>query len=246
MKAWKSLAAAGTMSALTGAAQAALIDRGNGMIYDSALDITWLADMNYARTSGADADGLMQWQAAQTWASNLVHGGYSDWRLPSALNADGSEPCYGARCIGSEMGHLFIIDLGNKTGESVLNQVGDRPRQIANFALFSNLQSFDYWSGTELASNTSFAWSFLGTYGMQDYDHKRKESYAVAVRPGDVAATVPSAAVAAAVPEPQTVAMLLLGLGAVMVATQWRRSGDAVATLRLAHRTRDTKRVQLS
>ena len=228
MKAWKSLVAMATLSALTGAAQADLFDRGNGMIYDSTLDITWLADMNYAKTSGADADGLMKWRAAQAWASELVHGGFSDWRLPSALNTDGSEPCFGARCIGSEMGHLFIVDLGNKTGESVLNQVGDRPRQIANFALFSNLQSFDYWNATELASNTSFAWNFLATYGMQDYDHKGKESYAVAVRRGDVAASLPAASVMA-VPEPRTYATLLLGLATVVAVTRWRRRGNAGA-----------------
>ena len=29
--------------------------------YDTALNITWLADANYAKTSGYDADGLMNW-----------------------------------------------------------------------------------------------------------------------------------------------------------------------------------------
>ena len=31
--------------------QASLIDRGNGLLYDNVLDITWLQDANYARTS---------------------------------------------------------------------------------------------------------------------------------------------------------------------------------------------------
>ncbi|NNF16437.1 MAG: hypothetical protein HKN70_06795 [Gammaproteobacteria bacterium] len=31
---------------------AALHDRGNGLIYDDVLDITWLQDANYALTSG--------------------------------------------------------------------------------------------------------------------------------------------------------------------------------------------------
>lgn len=35
--------------------------------------------------------------------------------------------------------------------ESVLNQVGDTPWQIVNLALFSNVQSSAYWSGTEYA-----------------------------------------------------------------------------------------------
>ena len=33
--------------------QAALYDRGNGLIYDDVLDITWLQDANYAKTTDA-------------------------------------------------------------------------------------------------------------------------------------------------------------------------------------------------
>ena len=33
-----------------GSASAALIDRGNGLIYDNGLNITWLQDANYAKT----------------------------------------------------------------------------------------------------------------------------------------------------------------------------------------------------
>ena len=49
--------------ALPGIANAALVDRGGGLIYDTDLNITWLADANYAYTSGYDTqdatDGLM-------------------------------------------------------------------------------------------------------------------------------------------------------------------------------------------
>ena len=51
---------ANTLAALlvfTGAAQAALHDRGGGLIYDDVLNVTWLQDASYARTSGYDADG---------------------------------------------------------------------------------------------------------------------------------------------------------------------------------------------
>jgi hypothetical protein len=37
------------MVALSGAAQADLVDRGGGMIYDTTRNITWLADLNYTR-----------------------------------------------------------------------------------------------------------------------------------------------------------------------------------------------------
>ena len=35
--------------------------------------MTWLADANYAKTSGYDADGLMDWQSAMDWAANLSY-----------------------------------------------------------------------------------------------------------------------------------------------------------------------------
>ena len=63
---------------ITSTAQATLIDRGDGLIYDDVLDITWLQDANYAQTSGYDADGLMGWNAANIWAGALSYGGYDD------------------------------------------------------------------------------------------------------------------------------------------------------------------------
>ncbi len=42
--------------------------------YDTVLDITWLADANYAQTSGYDADGMMDYRLASL--------GFSNWRLP--------------------------------------------------------------------------------------------------------------------------------------------------------------------
>ena len=60
-----------------------MIDRGGGMICDSTRNMTWLADMNYAFTSGhagtgVNADGLMTWAAIAAWAGNLVYGGFDN------------------------------------------------------------------------------------------------------------------------------------------------------------------------
>jgi hypothetical protein len=230
MKFTKSWAAAAAMVALTGAAQAALIDRGGGMIYDTTRNITWLADMNYAQTSGhtgtgVNANGTMTWDAATAWANNLVYGGFDDWRLPTLNPADttcsnnfnpgGGFPnqYYGTGCTGGELSGLFVTDLGNKANESVLNQVGDTAEQIANLALFSNVQSDIYWSGTEYAPGPDVAWGFFTVVGFQGDFGKDVALYAVAVRPGDVAASVP---------EPQTLALALLALGATVVARRRR------------------------
>jgi len=63
--------------------EAALYDRGTGMIYDDVLKITWLQNANYALTSGYDSDGKMTWGEAMNWADQLNYGGYTDWRLPN-------------------------------------------------------------------------------------------------------------------------------------------------------------------
>ena len=238
MRTLKTWVAAAAIVALTGAAHAALIDRGGGMIYDTTRNITWLANMNYAFTSGyaatnvggagsneIAADGRMGWDAAVAWAGQLVYGGFDDWRLPTLNPADTTcgnsfnpglgfpVQYFGFGCTGGELSGLFVTDLGNKPGESVLNQVGDTDEQIANLALFSNVQSDVYWSGTEYAPQPNVVWYFLTYDGSQDFGVKNDALYAVAVRPGDVTASVP---------EPQTLALVLLALGATAVARRRR------------------------
>lgn len=90
---------------------ATLIDRGGGLIYDSDLNITWLQESYHSS---------MNWYQAKEWAENLVYfdpvrnTNWNDWRLPITLNQDGSGPCYGYNCTGSEIGHLYYVDLGTQ------------------------------------------------------------------------------------------------------------------------------------
>jgi hypothetical protein len=119
---------------LTGAAQATLLDRGGGMIYDTELNITWLQDWNYAKTSGYTGEnvassGSMLVSAANKWAQDLVFGGFDDWRLPTMLDTyfPGCDYSYsgGTDCgynvqtkaagrVFSEMAHMYYDSLGNK------------------------------------------------------------------------------------------------------------------------------------
>jgi len=227
----KSWAVAAAVLALSGAAQAALIDRGGGMVYDTVQDITWLTDTNFAFSSGYAAanaggmssatifdDGRMGRSAADVWASGLVYGGFSDWRLPTLNPTDpscteGTRVGEGYNCTDGELGHLFVTDLGNLGHQSVLNQAGDTGEQQANWALFSNLQSAAYWSSTEDARfpGRSLVFSTVSGYVFSLGDDV--PVYALAVRDGDVAA---------AVPEPQSLALALLALGATVVARRRR------------------------
>lgn len=200
--------------AMSGTTQAALHDRGSGLIYDDVLNVTWLQDANYAMTSGYDADGLMTWDVANTWANNLVFSGYDDWRLPTtpfldSTCSDTTGAAKGYGCTGSEMGHLFYNELGGEALSSIT------AKHTSNYLLFSNIQSGIYWYATESPppQNVDQAWFFFFSTGDQDESYKDLDFYAWAVRDGDVAA----------VPEPETYAMFLVGLGLVSAATRWRR-----------------------
>ncbi|MDA8128631.1 MAG: PEP-CTERM sorting domain-containing protein [Betaproteobacteria bacterium] len=222
---------------VSGAAQAALIDRGGGLIYDTDLNVTWLADANYAQTSGYSADGLMDWNQAVTWAANLSYFDavrnvtYTDWRLPTTTDTgapgcdfsySGTDCGYNVDPASSEMAHLYFTELGNlsyftSTGElSGASAGGANPvSTLDNVGPFKNFQSNGYWSGTESApASCRCAW-FFGTWeGSQfSWDETAPWFNALAVRPGDVAA----------VPEAQTYALMLAGLG--LIGWRARRRG---------------------
>ena len=78
-----------------GSAQAALTDRGGGLIYDSTLNITWLQNANpIAGTiyddGGSSTDGRTSFQNAQAFAASFSYSAngvtYSNWRLPQGVD----------------------------------------------------------------------------------------------------------------------------------------------------------------
>ena len=77
---------------------------------------------------------------------------------------------------------------------------------------FVDVQLGRYWSGTEIAPGIG-GWIFFPDIGFQSVDFENRRFFAVAVRPGDVTAPVP---------EPQTLALALLALGATVVAQRRR------------------------
>ncbi len=198
---WAATALFVVVSGVSSASNAALVDRGGGLIYDTDLNITWLADANYAKTSGYDADGIMSWSEARIWAGNLSYGGYTDWRLPITVQpdancalTDGNGQTYGMNCTGGEMGHLFYNELGGVSGTPI------GMAHNANYDLFANIGiqvSGSYWYDTEYEPNTVAAWGLSFWGGAQGTYQKEVfvQTLAWAVRSGDVA-TVPVPAAA--------------------------------------------------
>ena len=148
----KKLWAAGLLLSLNAAtASANLIDRGNGLLYDTVLNVTWLQDANYAKTSGYAATGVdlatgkMTWAAANTWAAQLNVGGLSDWRLATNTPVNGTSfnynysfngtTDYGYNIISpkSELAYMYNVNLGLKDYVSATNV-----SQASTFGVFGN------------------------------------------------------------------------------------------------------------
>lgn len=209
----KALCAGVFLFGFVSAANAALVSTLGGLaVYDTDRDISWLANANAGAGSSFDdgvstTDGLMTWASANAWAASLNVAGITGWRLPTALNADATGPCLGFNCTGSEMGHLFYTELGGVASSSILGS-GD-----ADLALFSNVQSNRYWSGTEF--DASRAWDLDFNGGRQSRLNQNGDLFAWAVHSGDVGAS--------SVPEPGTVALMGLGLMGLLGLTRRQR-----------------------
>ena len=157
----KSLSLLVAACCLPATGHAALEDRGGGLIYDNVRNITWLQDANYAKTSGYPTlfNGTMEWNAANTWAANLVfhdsvrNVDHSDWRLPKVV------------------------------GPGPLD--GFAPKD----PLFTNIENFFYWSGSgDLPNNPNSVWVTNYGDGTVTTIWSSNNVYAWAVSSGDIAA----------------------------------------------------------
>jgi hypothetical protein len=223
MKLTKTLLAAALSAGLFSAtsAHAALsanLDDHGFTVFDSDLNIYWLANANLAATEtfgvrGINANGTMNWETAVSWIramNSARYLGYNDWRLPTVIDTgtpgcnfaySGTDCGYNVNTATGEMAHLWYDELGNK---AYYDTAGAWPQPgwgLTNTGPFTSIQfAGAYWSGTEYAPDTNSAWSF-NTGGGQGRNTKGFDAFAWAVRP------------AAPVPEPETYVMLLAGLG---------------------------------
>ena len=118
-----------------GMAQADIYDRGNGLIYDDDLDVTWMQYVSTAEDTGYCVnylpnctDGLMTKDEADdfvTWFNTSYNPPWGNaWRLPvtpTTTDLSCSDSFNeGFNCTQSELGHLYYLELGNSPGEGGL------------------------------------------------------------------------------------------------------------------------------
>lgn len=179
--------------------------------YDTILDITWLADANYAKTSGYHPTGYLTWDESVAFVDSLnasAHLGATTWRLPFVLDVDadgcpgltrldrvGIDCGYNTHLNGfrAEMSTMFYDTLGNP---GFFDPADLSQRDTGEYGLlftgpFANLDGNGlYWYGQENVANMAQAWYFGMPSGGQGPRGKNSTSPAWPVLDGDINLTV--------------------------------------------------------
>ena len=113
---------------------------GDGIVeayYDTAVNITWLANANAGAGSTFDnglnpTDGRMTWVNANAWAAALNVQGVTGWRLPEMFSGS---------TTSSELSHMYCTTLGNFGPCNPLTTTGRGSWGFTNTGPFTNVVS---------------------------------------------------------------------------------------------------------
>lgn len=138
--------------------------RGFDAYYDTALNVTWLADALYG--------GRKEWDYAMNWAETVRLGGYDDWRLPTFSNGSGNSTT-------GEFYQMWVVELGN-------NHDGQHPVWTFNPGPFHNVEYYissgaynpqaAYWTDGS-NGDVAYAWMTFNAFWIGQF--KEGTSYGV-------------------------------------------------------------------
>lgn len=159
-------------------------------VYDSAHNITWLADANLAAhvhfglptCAGnppqpcINPNGSMDYASAAAWVAAMnaaAYLGHSNWQLPTTPNVDHgcnktgpNGNSFGYNCSAGAMGYLYYTGLALKAPATAV------PIPANSVGPFSNLQPYLYWSQTSGGSSGYNTFSFdTGWQGANNTPH---------------------------------------------------------------------------
>lgn len=210
-------------------AKADLIAVGGGLVNDTALDVCWMQDAQYALTSGYDTDGFLTWPDAMAFVDQLEFGGYDDWRLPMASrsqsgNVASTVDCSSStetQCRDNELGYQYYYNLapgGAAPTAPGTDLSGDQgPFTGIGLPAGSNTVA-TYWTSTEF--NSSNAWTLSFLTGGENVNLKTERQLQVwPVRNGQCAP-----AAASAIPAISGVGLAILALALALLAIRSQRS----------------------
>jgi hypothetical protein len=201
-------ASALTLFALgSGVSQAALIDRGGGLIYDDVLNVTWMQDVQYVNQLGLSRDGILNHWEALAAADSLEYYDsvrdttWSDWRLPTAYV---EEIMFDTTGTTSELAYMYYVNL---QFAPMYEHDRFRPDPTSDaYNPFLNLNRAVWFSNTSDSRPDTHAWIFHFHFGSQEGTERADAGRVWFVRDGDVGQAQTS------VPEPGTLALFGLGL----------------------------------
>ena len=197
----------------------------------------WLQDANYAKTSGFDSDGKINWFEATAFVGGLTFAGHNDWRLPTLSPSDGSSSFdfgwsndgstdhgYNITSLNSEMAYMFYVELGNLGfwDSNGNEQVGGGLTNTGPFYNLTEAKNVYFYDVPYTAfGNNTDVWSFNFGIGQQDAWRMTNLASAWAVR--NTSVPIPAPATVAPIPEPATIALLGIGLAGLAGAEVRRR-----------------------